>query len=59
MSELWEENHEQCPWYFMADFDDKCEGKVSYNGHVHDPLYANCEQETCPVFFWIEKLVNK
>jgi len=40
---------ENCPWFH----NNKCQGRVSYNQHVNDKRYANCEEWACPIFYWI------
>ena len=58
--EFWEDHHKDCPWYHDCPWDNifngRCEGQVTYNGHVNDPRYDICQQETCPIFFWIVRL---
>jgi len=53
MEKLWKENHKECPWYHEG----QCSGELYYNGHVNDPRYYDCDQDTCPIFFWI-KLIS-
>ena len=45
-----EEDKLACPWYDIGD----CRGDVHYNGHVNDPIYNSCHEETCPIIYWIE-----
>ncbi len=48
------ERRKDCPWYD----DGHCTGEVVYNQHIaalirlNDPRYSNCEEHTCPIFFW-------
>jgi len=55
--EFWEDHHKDCPWHTDGqdhnDTTERCLGQVSYNGHINDPRYDPCQQETCPIFFWI------
>ena len=41
-----------CPWFDNG----KCQGKVSYNQHVNDPRYGDCEESSCPILYWVNIL---
>lgn len=48
--------NKDCPWYDEGPQCDKgkCLGQVTYNQHVNDPRYPNCEEYICPFFYWKE-----
>ena len=56
VDKLWDDNHLTCPWYGESAI---CLGQVSYNGHVNNPHYANCERHICPFFHWATAVMEK
>ena len=53
--DFFEENKKDCPCH---DYDE-CTFQVHYNGHVNDPQMQKCFEEGCPVYYWIEKLMER
>lgn len=51
---IFESNNVNCPWFDNGE----CTGQVTYNQHVNDPRYPDCGMYTCPIFYWIEVLID-
>ena len=49
MSDLFEENKRDCPWYYDGD----CIGQPQLNW-----LSDRCEEDSCPFIYWKEAIQN-
>lgn len=53
-NEIWEKHQKYCPW---RGYKNECTAQfTSFN---HSSGYGLCVNESCGVFFWIEKLLKE